>query len=227
MWPSRVRRKVVRPNSSVRKVWAWALGEAGEDFWAGVAEVVAEAVGDDGVGGGDGGEEVGSGGGEGAVVADFEEGDGGEGAGGEHGAFGWGFGVAFEQDGGFAVGDAEDEGVVVFGGCGVGVGGVGGENFDLFGAPGEGLAGVEPADCGAVRAGLAEEGGEGVGLGGDGDPELAGVEVAEDRGHAAHVVGVGVGEDEGVEAANAAGPEVGGLQPLRQCRRRRWRRRPR
>ena len=37
-----------------------------------------------------------------------------------------------------------------------------------------------------------------------------GMEVAEDGGHAAHVVGVGVGEEDDVEAADAARPEVGG-----------------
>ena len=75
---------------------------------------------------------------------------------------------------------------------------------------GKALAGVEEADGGAGGAGLGEELVEGLGVGGYGDPELAGAEVAEDGGHAAHVVGVGVGEDEGVEAADAAGPEVGG-----------------
>ena len=39
--------------------------------------------------------------------------------------------------------------------------------------------------------------------------QLAGTEVAEDGGHAAHVVAVGVGEGHDVEAADVARPEVG------------------
>ena len=97
-----------------------------------------------------------------------------------------------------------------FGRGGVGVGGVGGEDGDLLVAPGDLLPGVEEADGGAELRGLVEEVGEGVGVGGERDPELAGAEVAEDGGHAAHVVGVGVREDEGVEAADAARPEIGG-----------------
>src|ERR1039457_6831532 len=40
-------------------------------------------------------------------------------------------------------------------------------------------------------------------------PQLARAEVAEDGGHAAHVVGVRVGEGDDVEAAELARPEVG------------------
>lgn len=46
---------------------------------------------------------------------------------------------------------------------------------------------------------------DGVGI--DADPQLAGAEIGEDCGHAADVVGVGVGDGDGVEAADAAGPE--------------------
>ena len=69
---------------------------------------------------------------------------------------------------------------------------------------------MEVADDHVLGAGLGEQGVEERGVAGvDADPELAGVEVAEDGGHAAHVVGVGVGEEDDVEAADAAGPEVG------------------
>ena len=130
---------------------------------------------------------------------------------GEHGGFAGGFGVAFEQDAGAGVVEAEDQGVVVDGDAGVGVGGFRSEDGGLEIGPGEGFAGVQVADDHVLGAGLGEEGVEERGVAGvDADPELAGVEVAEDGGHAAHVVGVGVGEEDDVEAADAAGPEVGG-----------------
>ena len=66
------------------------------------------------------------------------------------------------------------------------------------------------ADGDVEARGLSEQRGVKRGDGIDANPELAGAEVVEDGGHAAHVVGVGVGEDEEVEAAKAAGPEVGG-----------------
>ena len=62
---------------------------------------------------------------------------------------------------------------------------------------------------GCRACGLGEQGAVGRGVGIDGDPELARAEVAQDGGHAAHVVGVGVGEGDDVEAAELARPEVG------------------
>jgi len=184
-------------------------GDAGEDLGAGVPEGVVAAYGDDGFVRGEGGEEVGIGGGSAAVVADLEEGDGVE-AVGEHGALAGGFGVAFEEGGGFAVLEMEDEGVVVDGGAGVRVGGVGGEDAEGDAAEGESVSGAEVADADVEAGGEFEEGGVRRGDGVDADPELGGVEVAQDGGHAAHVIAVSVGEGDGVEMADVAGPEVGG-----------------
>ena len=98
--------------------------EAGEDLRAGVAEGVVAADADDGGLRGNGGEEGRVGGGAAAVVADLEQRNGGEAVLCEHGGFAGGFGVAFEQDAGAAVVEAQDERVVVDGGAGVGVAGL-------------------------------------------------------------------------------------------------------
>ena len=71
------------------------------------------------------------------------------------------------------------------------------------------VAGAEVADADAEGGGLGEQRAVGCGVGIDGDPELAGTEVAQDGGHSSHVVGVGVGEGDDVEAAELARPEVG------------------
>jgi len=77
--------------------------------------------------------------------------------------------------------------------------------------PGKDLAGVQVTDDHVLGAGLREERVEEWRVAGvDADPEFAGVEVAQDGGHAAHVVGVCVGEEDDVETADAARPEVGG-----------------
>ena len=108
-----------------------------------------------------------------------------------------------------AEGHAHDERVVVDGRAGVGVGGRGREDVDGDGVEGERVAGAEMADFYSKCGGFGEEGAVGCGVGIDGDPELARVEVAQDGGHAAHVVGVGVGEGDDVERAELARPEVG------------------
>ena len=179
-------------------------------------KVFCGADGDDGVLRGGEGKELGRGGGPAAVVADFEQGVGAERGGGvaaerggDHLVFAGGFGVAFEQGGGLAELEAHDERVVVDGRAGVGVGGRGREDVDVDGVPGEAVAGAEMADFDAERSGLRKQGAVGCGVGIDGDPELARAEVAQDGGHAAHVVGVGVGEGDDVEAAELARPEVG------------------
>ena len=85
---------------------------------------------------------------------------------------------------------------------------------------GDAVAGAQVADADAERCGLREEGAVGRGVGVDADPELAGAEVAQHGGHAAHVVGVGVGEGDDVEAADAGATRGRARRPLR--RRRRW-----
>ena len=64
-------------------------------------------------------------------------------------------------------------------------------------------------DADAEGGSLGEQSTVGVGVGIDGDPELAGTEVAQDSGHSAHVIGVGVCEGDDIEAAELSRPEVG------------------
>ena len=185
--------------------------EAAQDLGARVAEGVVTAYADECVVGADGGEEGRVGGGAAAVVADFEKGGGGNAAVLEHGGFAAGFCVAFEQNAGVVEVEAHDERVVVYGRAGVGVGEFGGEDGGLETGPGEGFAGVEIADGDVLLFGLGEEGAEEGGVAGvNAEPEFAGVEVAEDGGHASHVVGVRVGEEDYIETTDVAGPQVGG-----------------
>ena len=185
--------------------------EAAEDLGAGVTEGVVAANADDGVMGADGGQEGGVGGGAAAVVADFEQGGRGDASVFEHGGFAGCFGVAFKQDAGVIKVETEDEGVVVYRGAGVGVGEFGGKDGGVEIGPGEGFTGVEVADSDVLGVSLSEEGEEERGVAGvDAEPEFAGVEVVQDGGHAAHVVGVGVGEHDDVDVADVAGPEIGG-----------------
>ncbi len=65
------------------------------------------------------------------------------------------------------------------------------------------------ADADAERRGFGEQRAVGRGVGIDRDPELARAEVAQHGGHAAHVVGVGVGERDDVETPDLARPEIG------------------
>src|ERR1700679_3007754 len=83
-------------------------GQAVVDEWTGGAEGVVLAVADDGVDGRDGGEEVWSGGGMAAVMAYLEQRGVLEAVVGQHGLLAWGFGVAFEENAGAVVGEAED-----------------------------------------------------------------------------------------------------------------------
>ena len=73
---------------------------------------------------------------------------------GDHGVFDGGFGVAFEQDGGLAVGDAEDERIVVGGrGAGLEVAQDGGESSHVVGVGvGEGNS-VKMADAAGPEGG--------------------------------------------------------------------------
>jgi hypothetical protein len=82
-------------------------GNAADNLWTRVPEGVAAADGDDGGAGSGGGQELGRGGGAAAVVADLEKRDWMDAVGGEHGAFAWGFGVAFKQSGGGTIVDAK------------------------------------------------------------------------------------------------------------------------
>ena len=128
----------------------------------------------------------------------------------EHCFFAGGFGVPFEQNAGAIVVETQDERVVIDGRAAVRVGRFGSEDGGAEIGPGEGFASVEVADDHVLRAGLGEQSVEERGVAGiDADPKLAGMEIAEDGGHASHVVGVRVGEEDDVEVANAARPEVG------------------
>src|ERR1035441_8488846 len=80
--------------------------------------------------------------------------------------------------------------------------------MDIDGVPNQRVAGAQVADDDAQLRRLGEQGAVGGGVGVDRDPQLARAEVAEDGGHAAHVVGVRVGEGDDVETAELARPEV-------------------
>ena len=184
--------------------------EAAEDLGARVAEGIVKADADDGIARADGSEEGWSCRGAAAVVADLEEGGRCDAVVFEHGGFAGGFGVAFEKDTGAVEVEAEDEGVVVYGRAGIAVGELGSEDGGVEIGPGEIFASVEVADRDVLCLSLGEESAEGEGVAGvDADPELAGMEVAEDGGHAAQVVGVRVGEHEDIETAKMTGPEIG------------------
>ena len=125
----------------------------------------------------------------------------------EHALLAIAFGVTFEEGRGVAVGEPEDERVVV-GGIATGmISGLRREHANGNAAEGEGVSGDVVADVGAVLGGIMKE------VLDDGDvgvwtkPELAGAEVGEDGGHASNMVFVRVGESDGIEAANAARPE--------------------
>jgi hypothetical protein len=62
------------------------------------------------------------------------------------------------------------------------------------------------AQCGSLMQELFHRGT----LGQHSDPQLAWAEVAQDRSHAGDVVGVTVGDGDGVEARETASPQVGG-----------------
>jgi hypothetical protein len=185
--------------------------EAPENLWARVAEGVVAAHADNGFVRVYGGEEVWGCRSAAAMVADFEQRGGGDAAVFQHSFLAGRFGVAFEEDAGAVVVEPQDEGIVVYGGTGVGVSEFGREDAGVEIGPEEGFAGVEVADEDVLGVGLGEEGAEERRVAGvDADPELAGVEVTEDGGHASHVVGVSVGEENDVEAADVARPEVRG-----------------
>ena len=76
---------------------------------------------------------------------------------GEHGIFGGRLGIAFEHDGGCAVGHVEHERVVVSGGGAGLVIGEGCENSNLGCAEGECVAGVEGANTDVEAGGFVEQ----------------------------------------------------------------------
>ena len=123
--------------------------------------------------------------------------------------FAGGFGVAFQQGRRLPEGHAQDQGIVVDRRAGIDVRGRRREDGDGNAVPGLAVAGAQVADDDSQLRRLGEQGAVGGGVGVDRDPQLARAEVAEDGGHAAHVVGMRVGEGDDVETAELARPEVG------------------
>ena len=180
-----------------------------EDICAREAICVAEAERDDGVLWLDGVKELLRGTGRAAVVADFEQ----VGAGMElrgDGALDGFFGIAFEEHRGLLIAHEEDEGVVVARLRQRGLIGRRGEDIDLRTGPREGVARGFAEHGDVQRRGVSEERIRGRGMGKHTDPDFFGEKVLEDRVHASHVVGMAVGEGDGVEALDATLPEIRG-----------------
>ena len=90
------------------------------------------------------------------------------------------------------------------------IAGVGSEHFDLGCAELKAVSGYVVFDRRADIVGLSEESVVGLGMRIVADPDFARPEVGEHRGHAADVIGVGMGESDYVEAADSARPEICG-----------------
>jgi hypothetical protein len=182
------------------------LLEFGEYFGTGMAEMVAEAAGDDGPLRGDAGEELGPGGSKAAVMAHFEQGAGEVGSK-EHGLFNGRFGIAFEEDRCLSIGEAQDQRIVIHGGRSGLISASGGEDGDMSEAELRCIACKERACLEVQVGGLTEERVVGGEMWIVADPQLGGVEIAEDGGQAVHVIGMSVAERDGIEVADAARPE--------------------
>ena len=158
----------------------------------------------------DGGKERRGGRGTAAVVAHLEQGHRGEAAMGEHSRFTGSFGIAFKEDTGAVILQPHHKRIVVGGLAGIAVPGFACEDRGIEAAPAEVVAGAEGVHRNPEGMCLGEDGTQGGGLAGDhAVPEFAWAKITQDGGHATDVVTVSVGDEDGVEAADATGPEIG------------------
>ncbi len=179
--------------------------QATEDFHFGMAVGVVVGDGDDGIFGRHRSQEARSSRGLAAMVADLQQ------IGvkrlSQHALLTGCLGIAFEQDRGLPVGDMEYQGIVVAGGRAGGVTGWRGKHFDLGAAESKAVAGshgfdryVEPVSLGQERL-----------VGGNtrvvAHPKRPRTKVLQDGGHATHVIAVRVGERDGIEPPDIAGPQ--------------------